>query len=97
MYRIISGNNTGKTRKLLLECAEHNGVFVCSHPERVPERCEAYGIPVVQAIGYDEWYKVARMEPDKCIDNAKDVYIDEIGKFVREFIPYLKGYTLTVD
>ena len=96
MYRIIDGNNTGKTRKLLLECAEHNGVFVCSHPERVPERCAAYGIPVVQAIGYEDWMDIVRIK-GKCINNAKDVYIDEIGKFVKEFIPYLKGYTLTVD
>lgn len=96
MYRIIDGNNTGKTRKLLLECAEHNGVFVCSHPERVPERCAAYGIPLVDAIGYEDWMSIARIE-GKCIDNSKDVYIDEIGKFVKEFIPYLKGYTLTVD
>lgn len=96
MYRIIDRNNTGKTRKLLEECSRKNGVFVCANPSRVLEKCNAYGIEPVEAISYDEWYKVARIE-DKLIENSKDVYIDEIGKFVREFIPYLKGYTLTTD
>ena len=97
MYRIIDGNNTGKTRKLLEECSRKNGIFVCAHPERVPEKCAAYGLPIVEAISYEEWYRVAKMGHGRPIDISKDVYIDEIGKFVREFVPFLKGYTLTTD
>ena len=97
MYRIIDKNNTGKTRKLLEECSDKNGIFVCAHPERVLEKCQAYGIAPVEAISYEQWYMVARMGHGRPIEISKDVYIDEIGKFVREFVPYLKGYTLTTD
>ena len=56
MYRVIDGNDTGKTRKLLTECGKKtNALFVCAHPQRVPEKCKAYGIPLVKAIGYEDY------------------------------------------
>ena len=44
MFKVIDGPDTGKTRKLLKECVDNKGVFICKHPERVPEKCFAYGI-----------------------------------------------------
>ena len=54
MYKVIDGNDTGKTRKLLTECGA-DGIFVCAHPERVFDKCRAYGIQPVKAIGYNDF------------------------------------------
>jgi len=94
MYRVIAGNNTGKTYQLLKECGEHNGLYVCEHPERAGEKCAAYGLPIVRAIGFRDWEQIAR-DHTGAIDVSMDVYIDELEKFVKYFIPFLKGYTLT--
>lgn len=94
MYRVIDGNNTGKTFRLLQECGRNNGLYVCEHPERAGEKCAAYGLPIVRAIGFDDWERIARDETG-AIDLSMDIYIDELEKFVKFFIPYLKGYTLT--
>ena len=94
MYRVIDGNDTGKTRKLLTECGS-DGLFICAHPERVTDKCKAYGIPLVKAIGYDD-FKYLLMEGELYNDNDdRPVYIDELEKFVNYCIPYLAGYTLT--
>lgn len=94
MYRVIAGNNTGKTYRLLEECGKNNGLFVCEHPERAGEKCAAYGLPIVKAIGFSDWERIAR-DSTGMIDLSMDIYIDELEKFVKYFIPYLKGYTLT--
>ena len=95
MYRVIDGNDTGKTRKLLTECGKHyNALFVCAHPQRVPAKCKAYGIPIVKAISYEDYLQ-------HLIDtgfndlHTRAVFIDELEKFVKVCIPYLQGYTLT--
>ena len=94
MYRVIDGNDTGKTRKLLTECGT-KGIFVCAHPERVDVKCRAYGIPLVKAIGYDD-FKYLLIESDLYNDkDPRPIYIDELEKFVKHVVPYLAGYTLT--
>ena len=98
MYRVIDGNCTGKTKKLLIECGKDpNGLFVCAHPERVQSKCEAYGIPVVRAIGYGEWTDIVRKDGTGMIPKAFNIYIDELEKFVGCVVPYFTGYTLTND
>lgn len=95
MYRVIDGNDTGKTRKLLTECGKYpNALFVCAHPQRIPEKCKAYGIPIVKAIGYED-YAHELVEQQFYTLNERPVYIDELEKFTRVLIPYLAGYTLT--
>ena len=97
MYRVIDGNDTGKTKKLLTECGTE-GLFVCLHPERVPDKCRAYGIPVVRAIGYDEYLGMLKVDDFYNMEEENlPVYIDELERFVNYRIPYLAGYTLTVD
>ena len=44
MIRIVDGRDTGKTKKLLEECSRTGGIYVCAHPERVLEKCRAYGL-----------------------------------------------------
>ena len=91
MYRVIDGKDTGKTKKLLQECANNNGLYVCRHPNGVKEKCLVYGIPVVEAIGYgdfllrDDW-------------RTRKVYIDELEYFVEEMVaPNFAGYTLSKE
>lgn len=96
MYRVIAGNDTGKTKELLTECGA-DGIFVCAHPERINEKCRAYNIPEVKAIGYDD-FKYLLIEGELYNDNDdRPVYIDELEKFVNYCVPYLAGYTLTND
>lgn len=98
MYRVIDGNCTGKTKKLLIECGKDpNGLFVCAHPERVKSKCDAYGIPVVNAIGYEKWIEIVRKDGTGMIPQAFNIYIDELEKFVSCVVPYFAGYTLTND
>lgn len=89
MLQIIDLNDTGKTKKLLAECAKNNGVFICRRPDKVAEKCLAYDIPQVQALGYNEVENFVFR--DKC------AYIDELEAFVLTLVPALKGYTLTQE
>lgn len=91
MYRVIDGKDTGKTKKLLTECGKNNGLYVCRHPFGVAEKCRAYGITEVTAVGYedflqsDDWY-------------TRKIYIDELEEFVDEFVgPMFSGYTLSKE
>lgn len=94
MYRVIDGSDTGKTKKLLTICGE-KGLFVCAHPRRTNEKCDAYGIPRVKSLGYDEFLaKMIENEMYNTNDNTP-IYIDELEKFVNYCFPYLAGYTLT--
>lgn len=95
MYKVIDANDTGKTRKLLEHCGG-KGIFVCAHPERIKEKCAAYGVRTPQAIGYNDF---KNMIIENEVFNNKDtvIYIDELEKFVSCCVPYLAGYTLTKD
>lgn len=89
MFKVIDGNDTGKTRKLLMECSDHNGLFVCNHPERVKEKCIAYNInPIPESIGYNDLIYY---------DGRKPVYVDELEKLITYILPNVEGYTLTKD
>ena len=88
MYRVIDNRDTGKTKKLLSECAKNQGVYICKHPKAVPEKCLAYGLPFIEAYGYDE------------IDNApkdKPLYIDELECFAQSYVNNLAGYALSKE
>lgn len=88
MYRMIDKRDSGKTRKLLEECASNHGVFVCRHPNKVRDKCEAYGInyyDIVDVLGYDDYY-LAKNDYGNL--NPK-YYIDELELFVQ--LKYLDG------
>lgn len=88
MYRVIDNKDTGKTKKLLTMCAQNNGVYVCRHPNRVPDKCLAYGLPLVEAYGFDEI---------QSIPNDKPLYIDELELFAQSSLQNLAGYALSKD
>lgn len=88
MYRVIDKKDTGKTRKLLTECAKNKGVYICRHPNRVQDKCLAYGIPLVDAYGFDEL---------KLVPLDKPLYIDELELFAQSNIRNLAGYALSEE
>lgn len=91
MLRIIDNVDTGKTKKLLEECIKHDGLFVCRHPERIPDKCAAYGFDTIPAfMGYNEF--IFNLKNDK--KAFKEVYIDELESFMLNIIN-LCGYTIS--
>lgn len=94
MYRVIDKTDTGKTRKLLEECAKNKGVFVCKHPERIVQKCVAYGIDpsdIALAVNYEDFLT------DMLISYDKKIYIDELDNLLHELNCGIKGYSLTID
>ena len=94
MYRVIDKRDTGKTRKLLEECAYNHGVFVCKHPHKVKDKCLAYGInysDIVEVLGYDAYLMRASFK-----EPHPEIYVDELELFVKHCMEgKLGGYTLT--
>ena len=101
MFRVVDSVDTGKTRKLLEECAKNHGVFVCKHPERIEEKCKAYGIDVSNIgviTGYNE-YKATLVGVSSTDESlVSKVYIDDLEDFI-DFIvnDKLSGYSLTIE
>ena len=91
MFKVIDSVDTGKTKKLLEECIRTNGVFVCKHPERVPDKCLSYGLDSIPIyMGYEEFLnKLGKQK-------FKRVYIDELEKFNLVLFD-LEGYTITKE
>lgn len=94
MYRVIDQRDSGKTRKLLEECAKNKGIFICTHPDNVVYKCLSYGVDPsdVVATSYDDYHNVVRGVYGDC-----PVYVDEIEKLLKYVIPSLKGYSLTIE
>ena len=91
MFRVIDGPDTGKTKKLLAECAKNKGLFVCAHPERVYDKCKAYGIDLVAACTYEQYIYDFNY-------GDWDTYIDEVDKFLRVVGKgQIKGYSMTLE
>ena len=91
MFRIIDGPDTGKTKKLLEECSKNKGLFVCAHPERVYDKCKAYGVDLVAACTYGQYiYDVGYEDWDR-------VYIDELDKYLKVLSKNkISGYSITI-
>lgn len=90
MFRVIANSDSGKTRKLLEECARNHGVFICAHPDRVVEKCNAYGInynDIKAVYGYDNFDA-----------DGQVIYIDEMEKFLKYGLRLnVNGYSQTID
>ena len=90
MIRFLDARDSGKTRKLLEECAKTGGTFVCKHPERIVDKCHSYGIPTenINAVSYYD-------DLSECYG---DVYIDELESFVQIWVNgKLSGYSQTIE
>ena len=92
MFRVIDKSDSGKTRKLLEECSKNHGLFVCSHPDRIFDKCRAYEIEQVTACGYTQFMY------DKSFKDYKEVYIDDLDRFLFELsLGAIKGYVINTE
>lgn len=107
MKRIIAGQGTGKTKQLMQEAYENNGIFVCQNDRHMREKANAYGFYRLSIMSFREFidnikkqypindtisYQImGYKDPD-----GKQFYIDEIEGFVNFIcLNTLGGYTLS--
>ena len=75
MIKIIDGNGTGKTRRLMEEASANNGVFVCDNVERYKEKARAYGILGLEIVSYTDLC-THKYSPEKSI------FINKIDEYL---------------
>ena len=77
MIAIIDTVDSGKTRKLLNACSQADGLFICTHPERVLDKCKAYGIKPVRSASFSQAVDLIKEEKED------KFYIDDVDKLVK--------------
>ena len=87
MIRIIEEKNSGKTRKLMEECAKKNGTFVSANPYSAREKAHAYGI-----VGITHFISYEQFTND--VYAHTNYYIDEIENLFKNRV---KGYTISLE
>ena len=75
MIAIIDKVDSGKTRKLLNACSQVDGLFICAHPERVLDKCNAYEIKSVRSSSFSQVVDL--------IEKEDKFYIDDVDKLVK--------------
>lgn len=106
IYKIIEDRGTGKTKRLMAEAYENNGIFVCQNAYHMREKANAYGFVGLHIVSFEEFIEnIApyNMYADVMKQGYKDpdgrnIYIDELEGFVN-FICFnkFKGYTISKD
>lgn len=93
MYRIINGQGTGKTSRLMLIAKENNAIFVCANPRSMEQKAYAYGIVGITFMSYSEFFTSRRN------DYEGNYVIDEVETFIKLLAPNGKfiGYTISED
>lgn len=92
MYRIIDGQSTGKTSRLMLLAKEHNALFICDNPDAMRVKADAYGITGLQFISYYDYIK-HNYDTDK-----ENIVIDELEVLLKHMLNgHLVGYTLSTE
>ena len=105
MIAIIDKVDSGKTRKLLNACSQVDGLFICAHPERVLDKCNAYEIKSVRSSSFSQVVDLIEKEDkfyiddvDKLINFLKDTYSKEQAFIYLSLISSkVEGFTLSCD
>ena len=105
MIAIIDKVDSGKTRKLLNACSQVDGLFICAHPERVLDKCNAYEIKLVRSASFSQVVDLIEKEDkfyiddvDKLINFLKDTYSKEQAFIYLSLISSkVEGFTLSCD
>lgn len=89
MYKIIDKRGSGKTSRLMLLVKENDGILVCSNPEAMQVKAEAYGFKNLHIISYFDYI-------DHITHYREKIFIDELEDFLR-ILSYsqIAGYSLT--
>jgi len=108
MQRIISGRGTGKTKALMEEVLQNNGVLVCQNALHMREKANAYGLHGLSIISYRDFidniqdYPLS-YAPEQSIrgyknEDGKNFYFDELEGFVQHLcLNKFAGYTLSLE
>lgn len=93
MAHIISGNCTGKTRKLIeLAAKDPNSIIVCKNPTAMIAKAKEYG-HYIEAISYETFDHIN--DPSQPY-TGKNYYVDELeGLLFYMFHENVVAYTLT--
>ena len=90
MVEIVGGRATGKTTRLLQECAAHGGTLVSLyHKEYVYSLMKELNIQGVPVITLAEF-----LSPN-CVKQAQRYYVDEIDVLFRAL--GIAGYTRSIE
>lgn len=98
MIHIISGNCTGKTKKLIeLAAKDPNSIIVCKNPTAIIEKAKKYG-HYIDAIDYSDFNYInndaSPFNDEKYV--GKSYYVDELeGLLPYMFHENVVAYTLT--
>lgn len=89
MIKIIDGQGSGKTSRLMLVAKENNATFVCENPRAMEVKAKAYGLSGINFISYRDFVTSY---------NEGNYVIDEIDLFVKSIMGdnELVGYSLTL-
>ena len=107
MYQVVAKRDSGKTKRLMEEALNNNGIFVCQNPYPASQKAQAYGFFGLQILSYDEFieniceypltWTETRVKGYRDPDGRK-FYIDNINGFVNFIcLNTLGGYSLTIE
>lgn len=90
MYQIIDKRGSGKTSRLMLLVKENNGILVCSNPDAMKVKAEAYGFKNLNIISYSDYINNINFYRGK-------IFIDETEGFLKTLsFNQIEGYSLTI-
>jgi len=91
MEKIIGPAGTGKTKAIIKQAHDVNGVILCRNPYAMENKIKAYGLGYVSCFSYVSYLK------GEILTYNAPIFIDDLEEFVRCAVPKLEGYGLTID
>ena len=91
MFIVSGGRGVGKTKKLIEQAVETNGIIVCRDPDIMRARAHSYGITGLVTVSYEERANRTIVHP------SKPVYIHDINSFIEYNFQEVKGFTVCTD
>lgn len=74
--KIIREPGTGKTKELMQMCANEGATLVCANPEAMYVKADAYNLPDIRIISYDDYLR------NSSNLDGKLYYLDDIDEFL---------------
>ena len=95
MHKIIEGNGTGKTRRLMEIAKAEEAIFVCFNPYGMKQKAESYGIIGLTFVTYEDFlYHNNDYRGKKFVIDELEDFVNNTAKGIAgEFV----GYTLTKE
>jgi hypothetical protein len=91
MFIVYGERGIGKTKKLIEQAVETNGIIACRDPEHMRARAHSYGITGLTVVSYEE------LANRKIVHPSKPVYIHDINSFIEYNFQEVKGFTICTE